>query len=291
VDGPQLENRCAIITGASQGFGLAVARNYVMHGAHVLLCARGTEQLEQAGAALTTLAADRCRVLTMSVDVSCPTEVERLISFALDKLGTLDIVVANAGVYGPKGAVEAVDWDEWRRAIEVNLNGTVLTCRAALPHLKKRGFGKIIVLSGGGATRPMPFLSAYAASKAAVVRFAETLAGEVAEFGIDVNAIAPGALNTRLLDEILEAGPDKVGREFYGASLRQKADGGDGLQRGADLCVYLASSASNGITGKLISAKWDQWTDLAEQRDTLRSSDVYTLRRIVPADRGLLRGV
>jgi NAD(P)-dependent dehydrogenase (short-subunit alcohol dehydrogenase family) len=290
VGANQLENRCALITGASQGFGLAVARTYVTQGANVLLCARGVANLNQAARELTALAAGRCRVEAVPADVSSPAEVERLVTIAIDKLGGLDIVVANAGVYGPKGAVETVDWDEWRQAIDINLLGTVLTCRAALPHLKERRYGKIIVLSGGGATRPMPFLSAYAASKAAVVRFAETLAGEVADFGIDVNTIAPGALNTRLLDEILEAGPEKVGQEFHSASQRQKAGGGDALQLGADLCVYLASPASDGITGKLISAKWDPWNDLARHRDELRRSDVYTLRRIVPADRGLLRG-
>ncbi|HYT95488.1 MAG TPA: SDR family oxidoreductase, partial [Gemmataceae bacterium] len=145
---------------------------------------------------------------------------------------------------------------------------------------------KIIVLSGGGATKPMPFLSAYAATKAAVVRFVETLAGEVAEFGIDCNSVAPGALNTRLLEEVLRAGPEVVGRSFYEASLRQQATGGDGLEQGAALCVFLASRASDGITGRLISAKWDRWSDLPGRREELRRSDIYTLRRIVPEDRG-----
>lgn len=285
----QLANRCALITGASQGFGFEVARAFVAAGAHVVLCARGVERLELAGRELAALAAGRCRVGIVPADVSRPDEMERLVSATLNKLGGLDIVVANAGIYGPKGPIEAVDWDEWRQAIDINLHGTVLTCRAVLPYLKERRKGKIIVLSGGGATKPMPFLSAYAASKAAVVRFAETLAEEVADYGIDVNTIAPGALNTRLLDEVLEAGPEKVGAAFYKASLKQKAAGGDSLGRGAELCVYLASPASDGITGKLISAKWDPWHELSRNLDDLRQSDVYTLRRIVPADREPLR--
>ena len=93
-----------------------------------------------------------------------------------------------------------------------------------LPHFRAQRYGKIILLSGGGATKPMPFLSAYAASKAALVRFGETLADEVRDAGIDVNAVAPGALNTRLLDEVLEAGPAAVGQAFYEQSLKQKAD-------------------------------------------------------------------
>src|SRR5437773_10825448 len=125
-------------------------------------------------------------------------------------------------------------------------------CRAILAHFKKNGAGKIIHLSGGAATNPLPRISAYAASKAGIVRFMETLAEEVRAFHIDVNAIAPGALNTRLLDEILIAGAERVGPGFYERSLRQKEQGGTPLERGADLAVYLASEASNGITGKLI---------------------------------------
>ena len=114
----QLANRCALITGASQGFGFEVARAFVAAGAHVVLCARGVDRLELAGRELAALAAGRCRVEIVPADVSRPDEMERLMSATLDKLGGLDIVVANAGVYGPKGPIEAVDWDEWRQAIE-----------------------------------------------------------------------------------------------------------------------------------------------------------------------------
>ena len=129
--------------------------------------------------------------------------------------------------------------------------------------------------------------SPYAASKAAVVRFAETLAGEVKDDHIDVNSIAPGALNTRLLDEVLDAGPEKVGKAFYEKSLRQKNEGGAPLERGADLCVFLASAESDGITGKLISAVWDPWDQFSEHLDEMKKSDIYTLRRIIPKDRGM----
>ena len=176
------------------------------------------------------------------------------------------MLVNNAGVYGPKGLIEEVDWDEWERAVRVNLFGSVLCCRAVLPHFRANGYGKIIQLSGGGATSPLPRLSAYAASKAAVVRFAETLAEELDGTGIDVNAIAPGALNTRLLDQVLEAGPERVGESFYARALEQQASGGTPLDLAARLAVFLASAASDGITGKLISAPWDPWEELARAR-------------------------
>ena len=118
----------------------------------------------------------------------------RLFAAAANAFGKLDIVVNNAGVYGPMGSIETIDWDEWVQAIAINLNGLVYCCRKAVEAFKPQRYGKIINLSGGGATNPLPGISAYAASKAAVVRFTETLALEVKEFGIDVNAVAPGAL-------------------------------------------------------------------------------------------------
>jgi NAD(P)-dependent dehydrogenase (short-subunit alcohol dehydrogenase family) len=162
----------------------------------------------------------------------------------------------------------------------------VLCCRAVLPGMKARRKGAIILMSGGGATNPMPRLSAYAASKAGLVRFGESLAREVQEFGITVNAIAPGALNTRLLDEVLEAGPEKVGRAFHDQMVKIKAQGGTPLEKGADLAVFLAAHAGNGVTGRLISAVWDPWERLDSLAPALADSDIYTLRRIVPKDRG-----
>jgi NAD(P)-dependent dehydrogenase (short-subunit alcohol dehydrogenase family) len=188
------------------------------------------------------------------------------------------------------GAIEDVDWQSWKHAIDVNVYGSVLPCRAFLPHFKQHGYGKIVQLSGGGATNPLPRLSAYAASKAAIVRFAESLALEVRDFGIDVNAIAPGALDTRLLDEVIAAGPDAVGQGFYDRMVKTKAEGGTPLETGAALAVFLGAAVSDGITGRLISAVWDPWTDFPNRRADLEATDIYTLRRIVPKDRGLSWG-
>jgi NAD(P)-dependent dehydrogenase (short-subunit alcohol dehydrogenase family) len=282
-----LEGRNAIITGANQGLGLAIARVYVMAGASVLLCARDAQLLERAKDQLASLAAPGQKVLAQIADISKQADVENLATTALRAFPQLHILVNNAGVYGPKGLIEDVDWGEWIKAIEINLCGSVMMCRAVLPHFKAHRYGKIVQLSGGGATNPLPRISAYAASKAAIIRFAETLAEEVRENHIDVNAIAPGALNTRLLDQVLAAGVEQVGKDFYERSLKQKAQGGTPLERGAQLAVFLGSAASDGITGKLISAVWDPWETLPEHLDDLQKTDVYTLRRITPRDRGL----
>lgn len=281
-----LAGRAALITGASQGLGREIAMAYVGAGASVVLCARDGAMLDATRTELAALGGDHQRVVTQPCDVSKPAEVSALVETALATFPTLDILVNSAGIYGPKGPVEDNDWAAWVQAIEIDLYGAVLLCRALVPHLKRRNYGKIVQLSGGGATSPMPRLSAYATAKAAVVRFAETLAHELAAHRIDVNCIAPGPLNTRMLDEILAAGPDVVGKDFYDRSRKQKESGGVPLANGAALAVYLASPASDGITGRLLSAVWDPWRDLARHRDALIGSDIYTLRRIVPKDRG-----
>jgi NAD(P)-dependent dehydrogenase (short-subunit alcohol dehydrogenase family) len=285
----KLAGRCAIISGASQGLGLEVAKQFVTEGAHVVLCARNAAGLIAAQKELRQLAgANNIKILAKTADISQPDQVDAVVELALKEFDKVDVLVANAGIYGPKGPIEEIDWQEWSDAIDINLKGTVLQCRSIIPHFKQNRHGKIIILSGGGATKPMPFLSSYAASKAAVVRFAETLALELKDFHIDVNTVAPGALNTRLLAEVLSAGPEKVGQDFYDQSIKQQENGGTPLTVGAALCTFLASTASDGITGRLLSAVWDPWARLPELLTDLQRSDIYTLRRIVPQDRGLV---
>lgn len=285
-----LAGKQAIITGANQGLGLEIARKFVLAGADLMLCARNASMLEVARTELAGLASAGQKIVTQVADVSVESDVQNVVAQTLGQLNGCHILVNNAGVYGPKGEIENVDWSEWVAAMQINVFGSVLMSRAVLPHFKKQRYGKVIQLSGGGATSPMPRISAYAVTKAAIVRYAETLAEEVRGTGIDVNAIAPGALNTRMLDEILEAGPDKVGKVFYERSLQQKETGGAGLSKGAELALFLASPASDGITAKLISAVWDNWEQWPAHLQELSGSDAYTLRRIAGRDRGFTWG-
>jgi NAD(P)-dependent dehydrogenase (short-subunit alcohol dehydrogenase family) len=275
----------AIITGANQGLGLEIAKHYVREGANLVICARDVAKLDAAVANLRSMASASQSVEAFVCDVSDEAAVTAFVGQAIACLGSVQVLVNNAGIYGPKGPSESVDWAEWIRAFEINVYGVMLPARAIIPHLKQQGRGKIINLSGGGATQPMPNISAYAGSKAAVVRLTETLAEELRAFQIDVNAVAPGALNTRLLDEVLSAGPELVGAGFYEKALKQRDSGGTSLSLGAELCVYLATRESDGITGKLISAQWDPWRKFDALKGPLDKSDIYTLRRIVPEDR------
>lgn len=284
----ELAGRSAIVTGGSLGLGRTIATRFLQEGASVLLVARDEVVLRRTREELCPLAVHPGQVIeAVPGDVSQPESCESIVGAARAMLSDITILVNNAGVHGPIGRIEEVDWDHWVRAVQINLFGTVLMCRAMIPLMRARGYGKIINLSGGGATAPRPRFSAYGAAKAAVVRLTETLAEELRGARVDVNAIAPGALNTRLLEGVLAAGPERVGEAFYSKSIRQRDEGGVPLDKGAALATFLASAASDGITGRLLSAVWDDWTRLPERRGALEKSDVYTLRRIVPEDRRL----
>ena len=283
-----LADRGAIVTGASRGLGREIAAAFVRAGARLLIVARDPALLDEARGALERAADPPGQTVeTVCGDVSAPETCRRIAERARTCLPPSLVLVNNAGVYGPMGRFEDTDWAAWVDAIRVNLLGTALVCRAVIPLLRARGYGKIINLSGGGATAPLPRLSAYAASKAAVVRLTETLAVELRDARVDVNAIAPGPLNTRLLDQVLAAGPEAVGEEFHQRAVKQKEEGGAPLARGAALAVFLASSASDGISGRLLSAVWDDWAGLPQRRAELDGSDIYTLRRVTPKDRAL----
>jgi len=282
----RLAGRFAIITGASQGLGEEIAKHFVAEGASILLCARSEPAVRAVERRLSAAARNGQKVLGRAADVAKRRDVDRIVAEALEAFNRIDILVNNAGIYGPIGPTHEIDWDAWVDAININLLGLVYVCRAVTPAMIRQKSGKIINLSGGGATNPLPRMTSYAASKAAVVRFTESLALDLKPYGIDINAIAPGALDTRLLDQVLDAGPAIVGAEFHERMIKIKQQGGTPLSVGADLAVYLASDESNGITGRLIAATWDKWSTLHQRAKDLDATDIYTLRRIVPADRG-----
>lgn len=281
-----LKERSAIITGASRGLGKAIAQAFLANGCNVTICGRDEKKLREAAAELQGGCQTSAQIKALKADVASESEVKALVAGAIQQFGQLDIIVNNAAILGPIGPTELVDWQEWLRTVQINLGGPVLLCRAAIPHFKAQRAGRIINLSGGGATAPRPCFAAYASSKAALVRFTETLAEELKEFDITVNALAPGALNTEMLEQVLQAGSAMAGSKAFADACLQKDQGGNSLEQAAALCVFLASDTASAITGKLISAAWDPWQKLSLHEKRLVNSDIYTLRRITPADRG-----
>jgi 3-oxoacyl-[acyl-carrier protein] reductase len=169
------------------------------------------------------------------------------------------------------------------KAFSVNVFSAFLLCQAVLPHMIAARSGKIVHFSGGGATSPLPRFSAYGVSKAALVRLTETLAEEVKEYNIQVNAIAPGAVDTRLQDQVLAAG-DKAGEIYHRMRrMRETGEGATPRDLPAELALFLCSEASRGLTGKLIAAPFDGWQSWNKQRiDEVMSQPWFTLRRLDP---------
>jgi NAD(P)-dependent dehydrogenase (short-subunit alcohol dehydrogenase family) len=277
----RLAGKGAIVTGGTRGIGAAIARAFVQEGAHVLVAARTPDDVEATVAELRSTAPPGVVVAGSPLDVGDPAACAAVVATATEVLPALDVVVNSAGVLGPVGRIDEVPWDEWLAALTIDLVGAAALMRAVLPHLRAQRRGAVIQLSGGGATKGQPRRTAYAASKAGVVRLVESVAGEVRDDGVTVNAIAPGAINTRFLDDLLAAGEDRAGPEAWAEAQRQRASGGAGPERAVQLAVLLASDDGRGITGRLISAIWDDWESLPARAGSL-DDEAFTLRRVVP---------
>ena len=279
--GKLLQGKYSIITGGSQGIGKAIARAFLEEGCGCLLVSRTPDTLEDT---VQEISAIGPRVLAFRGDVGSAVDVRAMTECALAEFGTIDVLVNCAGVYGPIGPSTEVSSQEWWDTLRVNLFGAFLCTQAVLPDMLRKGSGKVINLAGGGASGPFPRFSAYAASKAAVVRLTETMAEELKGTGIDINAIAPGPVNTRLLDQVLAAG--KAAGDFLARSLKQKTEGGTPPERAAELAVFLASSLSDGLSGRFISAVWDDWQEMSGRIPEIMASELYTLRRVTDSVSG-----
>jgi len=268
-----------VVTGSSTGIGRALVERLLANGHSVCGIAR-SDQTDFARRNSGRFLASRC-------DVAEWAAVERAASEAADRWTHVDALITAAGVQGEVGRTVALDPVKWTSTLRANLDGTFYAIRAfdaLLARAPRRG--KVVCFSGGGATKPRARFSAYGVAKTGVVRLVETIAEEERDRPYDINAIAPGAINTRLTDEVLALGPDVVGASEFAAAQRQKATGGASLDKALASVEWLISAASDGISGRLISAPWDPWPTLGAKAEELRSSDIYTLRRIVPEERG-----
>ncbi len=281
----KLDGLNCILTGASRGLGETIARVFWREGANLLLVARSKDALRRLAGSLPVCAGQKVGIC--AADLSEKKAASKVLTAARKYFDRLDVLVNDAAMGGPMGPVWKADWEAWLETWQVNFLSAADLCRRAVTWMAQGSRGKIINLSGGGAASSRPNFSAYASSKAALVRFSEVLADEVAPVGIDVNCVAPGPMRTAMVAGILKAGPEQAGEQEYSKAARINLEGGASPERAAELCVFLASAASDGITGKLISAVWDPWEVLEQHKDDLKKTEVYTLRRIVPNDRGL----
>lgn len=264
------------------GLGMATATACLEASAHVFLCSRHQRDLDQA---LASMAAGP-RAAAMQADVSRPEQVEALFAAAHTRYGPIHGLIHCAAVLGPIGPLAETDPEEWLEAIRINLFGSVLVAREAIRWMKTSGGGRLVLFSGGGAGYAFPNYSSYACAKVAVVRLVETLAQEVSADGIEINALAPGFVTTRLHEQTLEAG-ERAGVDYLKRTRQQLVEGGVPPEVGARAAAFLVSDAARGITGKFVAAPYDGLEEWPKHVDELRSTDIFTLRRVVPKNRGM----
>lgn len=277
----------ALITGGSRGLGSHLVQRFWREGYSLVVVARHYADLQLVLDCLPRRSDQSATALIC--DLSDEQKVCILLDSIKSRIPHLDVLVNNAAIQGPIGSLSESDLSAWQRTLQVNLFAPVALCQGLMPLMKRADNASIINLSGGGATGPRANFSAYASAKAGLVRFSETIAEELVGDGIRVNCIAPGAMKTAMLQEVLFNG-DAAGDRETSLANEVIATGGASMDRVADLAIFLASDASKGITGKLISAIWDNWERWPQHLEELSQSDVYTLRRITGKDRGFAWG-
>ena len=271
----QLQNRVALITGAGRGIGRAIAKAYAKEGARLALAARTMADLEETARQAEELGAETCVIAT---DVTDQEQVDAMVRQTLDRYSTIDILVNNAGIGGPVGGLQDNDISYWIRTIQINIIGVFLCCRAVLPVMLTQNRGKIINMAGVGGRN----LSAYGASKAALVDLTEVLSHELKGTNIQVNAISPGSIHTRMWEETRDAAKAIGDTELHEAGMRVTSGGGASVDRAAELAVFLAGDASGSLSGRLIRAVTDDFSSLPPRIPEVMASDAYMMRRVEP---------
>jgi NAD(P)-dependent dehydrogenase (short-subunit alcohol dehydrogenase family) len=271
-----------VITGSSSGIGQIVTQRLLQEGHYVWGVSRRRQVRPNCD---SNLKGTFCSSIA---DVSNANSLLTTASHVEENWTNINALITCAAIQGPIGPAIALDPTHWSETVRTILDGTFNAIKAFFPLLERSvQRAKIICFSGGGATSPRPNFSAYAAAKAGVVRLVETLAGEWRDLPVDINVVAPGALPTAMTAEILSVGPELSGPQEHASAERISKVGSEAFEPICGLVRYLLSDRSDGITGKLISAQWDDWPNLQSRKDDLIRSDIFTLRRITPKDRGL----
>ena len=272
----RLENRVAIITGAGRGIGRDIALGFAKEGARLVLAARTTTQLAETAKQAEALGAP---TLVITVDISNQSQVERMVQQTLEEFETIDILINNAGIIGPMRTLEQTDPSDWIQTIQTNFIGTYLCCRAVLPVMLQQNRGKIINMSGGGASGDVhKYLSAYSSSKAATLKLTEVMSLELADRNIQVNTVEPGLFRTQMAEELIRGMGESGGSDYY--KRYDKIFSGEGpLEQLLELAVFLGSEASGELSGRVISTD-DFSPEFQSKIPEIMASDAYLLRRM-----------
>ena len=273
----KLSNKIAIITGAGRGIGRAIAIAFAKEGAKVSLVARTVSELEETAQLIEEYGSTS---LVIPTDVTQPSSVASMVQETVSQYGRVDILVNNAGVPGPIGALQNNKIDDWIKTIQVNVIGPYLCCKSVVPLMTNQGGGKIINLAGAGANNAWANLSAYCTSKAGVVRMTEVLALELENKNIQVNALGPGSIHTRMWEELRNGAEAANATKIREIGDQVLSGGGASLENPAELAVFLASDDSGKLSGRLISAVTDDFNNIAAKIPEIMESEAFTLRRL-----------
>jgi NAD(P)-dependent dehydrogenase (short-subunit alcohol dehydrogenase family) len=252
VPDDDLSAQIALVTGGGRGIGAGIARELAAAGAHLAVAARTRRQVDDV--------AEEIDGLALETDVTDRTAVERMVAETEDKLGPIDLLVANAGIGGPDGPTWEVDPAAWWEVLEVNVLGVHLCCRAVIPLMLERGRGRIVITGSGAAYLPGARSTPYPTSKAAVWRYGETLANELAG-RIPVFVISPGLVKTELTGDNF---PDDA--PWTPPELAPR------------LVRVLASGRADELAGRYIHAEHDDIEDLIQRADEIRENDLNAIR-------------
>lgn len=273
-----MKHKLVIVTGASQGIGKAISLECAKRGFRLLLSARSRRELERTAEEIKQ-AVPSAEIDIYGCDVSDSKQAKALFDHAQGTSVELYGIVCAAGIIGEIGLLATTDLSFWEKTIQVNLLGSMYCAHFAIPMMQKAGGGRIVLFSGGG-QGPQARRTAYTASKGAIWRFTESLGAELRGEKIFVNAIAPGAVNTKFLEDMLAAGEAKNGKELYAEMLKQKETGGVGTGPATKLAAWLLSEKSAGLAGKILSAQWDDYENFKDL-EKMSASDLFTFKRVI----------
>ena len=274
ADAGRLQGKVALITGGGRGIGRAIARAYATEGAVLALAARTDAELSATSDEIR--AEFGSEVTTAIADVRDREQVENAVSRTLERFGTIDVMVNNAGNSGEIGPLWKLDPDRWANVISVHVLGTYYGCRAVIPGMLERGQGRIVNMSGVGG----PNDTSYDAAKTAIVNMTENLSVELAGTGVTVNAISPGSIHTRMWEEVRDMALAAGDTEMYEKGVQVTSGGGASIERAAELAVLLGSDACGGLSGRLIRAALDTFEDIPGRVEEIMESDALLLRRV-----------
>ena len=268
----RLIGQTAMITGGGRGLGRAFALGLAATGMSVAVVSRTDEQLAET---VRHVEAAGGRAAAFRTDVSSPREVAETVRAVEQTFGKIDLLINNAGVGGPVGPAWQVDAEDWWSCLEINVRGTFLCCHAVLPGMMARGRGRIINVASYAGTLAVPYMSAYNASKTAVIRFTETLAAEVRKHGIPVFSIEPGTIRTAMTNQLITSEEGRRWLPWCEKLFSDQRD--DSVEPATALVVFLSSGAGDELSGRVLSIR-EQPADLARRIDHIKRENLYTLQ-------------